>query len=218
MIKISPSILSADFSNIREDIKKVEQAGVDLLHIDVMDGCFVPNITFGQAVVKDFRKITEIPFDVHLMIDKPERYIEDFVDAGADIITIHYESTLHVHRVLQMIKSHGVKAGLALNPATPIESVKHLLDMVDMVLIMTVNPGFGGQQFIGAMKDKIKVLRHMIDESGYEIDIQVDGGIKEANIKEVYECGANVFVAGSAVFKSDDIPATISNFRKLTDC
>ncbi|WDV47644.1 ribulose-phosphate 3-epimerase [Clostridiaceae bacterium M8S5] len=217
MIKISPSILSADFGNIKEDIKRVEDAGVDLLHIDVMDGSFVPNITFGQVVIKDFRKITDIPFDVHLMIDNPERYIDDFVKAGANIITVHYESTPHVHRALQLIKSHGIKAGIALNPATPVESVKHILDMVDMVLIMTVNPGFGGQKFIEAMKDKIKQLKFMIDERSLDIDIQVDGGIKEENIAEVYECGANVFVAGSAVFNSDDINKTINKFRELTD-
>lgn len=217
MIKISPSILSADFSNIREDIKKVEDAGVDLLHIDVMDGAFVPNITFGQVVIKDFRKITKIPFDVHLMIEKPERFIEDFVKAGADIITVHYESTVHVHRAIQLIKSYGIKAGIALNPATPIECVKHLLDDVDMVLIMTVNPGFGGQKFIEATKDKIKQLRTLIDERNLDIDIEVDGGIKEDNIAEVFKCGANVFVAGSAVFNSKDINSTIKNFRRLTE-
>ncbi|WP_066502956.1 ribulose-phosphate 3-epimerase [Abyssisolibacter fermentans] len=217
MIKISPSILSADFSNIREDIKKVEDAGVDLLHIDVMDGAFVPNITFGQVVIKDFRKISKIPFDVHLMIEKPERFIEDFVKAGADIITVHYESTVHVHRAIQLIKSFGIKAGIALNPATPIECVKHLLNDVDMVLIMTVNPGFGGQKFIEATKDKIKQLRTLIDERDLDIDIEVDGGIKEDNIAEVFKCGANVFVAGSAVFNSKDINLTIKNFRRLTE-
>ncbi|AFS78683.1 ribulose-phosphate 3-epimerase Rpe [Gottschalkia acidurici 9a] len=215
MIKIAPSILSADFSDLREQIGLIEQGGADLVHLDIMDGHFVPNITFGAPVIKKLRKVTKIPFDVHLMIKNPENYIKDFVDAGADIITVHEESTIHLHRVIQQIKSYGVKAAVALNPSTPLESLEYVIDDLDMVLIMTVNPGFGGQSFIPQTKEKIKKLKKMIEDKGLEIDIQVDGGIKLDNIKEVVECGANIIVAGSAIFDTEDIVGTTRKFKNI---
>ena len=215
MIKIAPSILSADFSDLKEQIGLIEQGGADLVHLDIMDGHFVPNITFGAPVIKKLRKVTKIPFDVHLMIKNPENYIKDFVDAGADIITVHEESTIHLHRVIQQIKSYGVKAAVALNPSTPLESLEYVIDDLDMVLIMTVNPGFGGQSFIPQTKEKIKKLKKMIEEKGLEIDIQVDGGIKLDNIKEVVECGANIIVAGSAIFDAEDIVGITRKFKNI---
>ncbi|MCT4660371.1 MAG: ribulose-phosphate 3-epimerase, partial [Tissierellales bacterium] len=200
MAKIAPSILSADFSCLGEEVKRIDLAGADLVHIDVMDGQFVPNITFGPPVIKSLRKVTELPFDVHLMIESPERYIEDFVKAGADYITVHAESTTHLHRTLQLIKSFGIKAGVVLNPATSLDVLEYVLEEVDMVLIMTVNPGFGGQSFIDSTKEKIKRLRKIIDERDLPIEIQVDGGVKLNNIAEIAECGADIFVAGSAVY------------------
>ena len=215
MIKIAPSILSADFSKLDEQIKLVEEGGADFIHLDVMDGHFVPNITFGAPVIKMLRKITKVPFDVHLMIEKPDQYIRDFVDAGADIITVHQEACIHLHRTIQYIKSFGVRAGVALNPSTSIETIRYILEEIDMVLIMTVNPGFGGQYFISQMKEKIIDLRKMIDERSLNIDIQVDGGIKLDNIKEIESCGANVFVAGSAIFNSGDITNTTRKFKSI---
>lgn len=214
MIKIAPSILSADFSQLGEDIKKIEKGGADWVHIDVMDGMYVPNITFGAPVIKCIRKVTDLPFDVHLMIEQPERYIKDFVDAGADIITVHQESTVHLHRTIQLIKGFGVKAGVSLNPSTSLETIKYVLKDIDMVLIMTVNPGFGGQSFIDGMKEKIVELKQMIDAENLNIEIQVDGGIGVNNIAEVASCGANVFVAGSAVFGSEDIAGTIAKMKE----
>lgn len=213
MIKIAPSILSADFARLLEDVKKVERAGCEYLHIDVMDGHFVPNITLGPAIVKSLRKDVNMVFDAHLMIENPDNYIEDFVDAGCDMIVVHEEACTHLHRTIQNIKSFNVKAGVALNPATPIENIKYILNDIDMVLIMTVNPGFGGQSFIGTMIDKIKELKALIDEKGLDVDIQVDGGIKPSNVSEVVKAGANVIVAGSAIFNSDDIEATVKEFR-----
>lgn len=213
MIKIAPSILSADFSKLEEQIKLVEKGGADFIHLDVMDGHFVPNITFGPPVIKMLKKVTKVPFDVHLMIEKPDQYIKDFVDAGADIITVHQEACIHLHRTIQHIKSYGIKAGVALNPSTSIESIRYILDEIDMVLIMTVNPGFGGQYFIKQMKEKIIDLRNLIDSHNLDIDIQVDGGIKLDNIKEVESYGANVFVAGSAIFNSEDIINTTKKFK-----
>ncbi|AOT68411.1 ribulose-phosphate 3-epimerase [Geosporobacter ferrireducens] len=216
MIKIAPSILSADFSNLIRDIGKVEEAGVDLLHIDVMDGHFVPNITIGPLVMHSIRNKTKLPFDVHLMIENPDRYIEDFVKAGADIITVHAEACTHLHRTIQNIKSFGIKAAVSLNPATPLNVLEFILDDLDMVLLMSVNPGFGGQKFIPIVLDKIKALRHMLAERGLNTDIQVDGGINLENIKDIVNAGANVLVAGSAIFNSKDIAATVAAFRQIT--
>ncbi|MEG0181259.1 MAG: ribulose-phosphate 3-epimerase [Paraclostridium sp.] len=213
MIKMAPSILSADFARLLEDVKKVENAGCEYLHIDVMDGHFVPNITLGPAIVKSLRNDVNMVFDAHLMIENPDNYIKDFADAGCDIIVVHEEACTHLHRTIQNIKSHNVKAGVALNPATPIENIKYVLKDLDMVLIMTVNPGFGGQSFIDTMIDKIKELKTLINEQGLDIDIQVDGGIKPSNVDKVVQAGANVIVAGSAIFNSDDIDATVKQFR-----
>lgn len=214
MIKLAPSILSADFSNLLEDVKKVENAGCEYLHIDVMDGHFVPNITIGPLVVESLRKHSNMVFDTHLMIENPDNYIEAFAKAGSDLIVVHQEACKHLHRTIQGIKNLNVKAGVALNPATPVETIKHVLKDLDMVLIMTVNPGFGGQSFIEGMLDKIKELRCMIKDMGLEVDIQVDGGIKEENIHKVVEAGANIIVAGSAIFGSNDIPQTVKNLRE----
>lgn len=214
MIKLAPSILSADFAKLLEDVKKVEKAGCEYLHIDVMDGHFVPNITLGPGIVKSLRRDVNMVFDTHLMIENPDNYIKDFVDAGSDLIVVHVEACRHLHRTIQNIKSYNVKAGVALNPATPIETIKHVLQDVDMVLIMTVNPGFGGQSFIESMIEKIKELKQIIDEKNLNVDIQVDGGIKPSNINQVVEAGANVIVAGSAIFNSENIEETVKLMRK----
>lgn len=214
MIKLAPSILSADFARLLEDVKKVEKAGCEYLHIDVMDGHFVPNITLGHAIVKSLRKDVNMVFDTHLMIENPDDYIKDFVDAGSDLIVVHAEACRHLHRTIQNIKSYNVKVGVALNPATSIESIKHIIEDVDMVLIMTVNPGFGGQSFIESMLEKIKELKQLIDDKNLNVDIQVDGGIKPDNIHKVVEAGANIIVAGSAIFNSENIEETVSLMRK----
>ena len=207
MIKLAPSILSADFARLLEDVKKVEKAGCEYLHIDVMDGHFVPNITLGPAIVKSLRKDVNMVFDAHLMIENPDNYIKEFADAGCDIIVVHQEACTHLHRTIQNIKSHGVKAGVALNPATPIETI-------DMVLLMSVNPGFGGQSYIPVVTKKIKELRALIDEMGLDIDIEVDGGVKPSNISEVVNAGANVIVAGSAIFNAGDIDEAVKSLRE----
>ena len=203
MIKLAPSILSADFARLLEDVKKVEEAGCEYLHIDVMDGHFVPNITLGPNIVKSLRKDVNMVFDAHLMIENPDMYIKDFAEAGCDIIVVHQEACKHLHRTIQNIKSYNIKAGVALNPATPIETIKHILKDVDMVLIMTVNPGFGGQSFIDSMIDKIRELKAIVVEQNLNIDIQVDGGIKPSNVADVVKAGANVIVAGSGIFRGD---------------
>lgn len=215
MIKIAPSILSADFSNLLKDIKVVEKAEVDMLHIDVMDGHFVPNITLGPPILKSIREKTDLELDVHLMIDNPDRYLESFVNGGANIITVHVEACTHLHRTIQTIKSLGVKAAVALNPATSLCTIDEILEELDMVLLMSVNPGFGGQKFINSSLRKIRNLKDLIDKRNLKIDIQVDGGIKISNVKEVVSAGANVLVAGSAIFKSENVENTINKFREI---
>ena len=214
MIKISPSILSADFSRLGEDVQAVDRAGADYIHIDVMDGHFVPNITIGPLVVDALRKVTDKPLDVHLMIENPDLYIADFAKAGADIITVHQEAVPHLHRTVQLIKSLGKKAGVSLNPGTPVETLDVVLDDLDLVLVMSVNPGFGGQSFIPSALDKIRALRQRITQRGLATELEVDGGVKIDNIREVVAAGADVLVAGSAVFNTDDYAATIKALRE----
>lgn len=200
-IRIAPSILSADFACLGDEIRAVTDAGADWIHVDVMDGHFVPNITIGPDVLKAIRAASDLPFDVHLMISPVDPYISNFSDAGADIITAHAEAGPHLHRTVQLIKSLGKKAGVSLNPATPAASIEHVLHDIDLILVMTVNPGFGGQSFISGQLDKIRSLRHMIDASGRDIDLEVDGGINEQTARQVIDAGANVLVAGTATFK-----------------
>ena len=214
MIKLAPSILSADFARLLEDVKKVEKAGCEYLHIDVMDGHFVPNITLGPGIVNSLRKDVNMVFDAHLMIENPDNYIKEFADAGCDIIVVHQEACTHLHRTIQNIKSHGIKAGVALNPATPIETIKYVLQDVDMVLLMSVNPGFGGQSYIPVVTEKIKELKALIDEMNLDIDIEVDGGVKPSNIAEVVNAGANVIVAGSAIFNAGNIDEAVKSLRE----
>ncbi|MGP1410390.1 MAG: ribulose-phosphate 3-epimerase [Peptoanaerobacter stomatis] len=216
MIKIAPSILSANFANIEKDIKTVENdTNCEYLHIDVMDGNFVPNISIGQPFIKSIRKITSMKFDVHLMVEKPERYIEDFKKCGADILTIHFESCVHLHRALEHIKSLGMKAGVTLNPSTPIEMLKPVLDLVDLVLVMSVNPGFGGQSFIENSIYKIEMLSKWKKDYGYNYIIEVDGGINEKTIKKAVDAGAELLVAGSAVFNEKCIKENVENLEKM---
>lgn len=209
---LAPSMLSADFANLQRDIETIEAGGAQYLHIDIMDGHFVPNISFGPVVMKSLRDKTKMFFDVHLMIENPDFYIEEFVKAGADMIVVHQEACVHLHRTIQNIKSHGVKAGVALNPATSLSTIEEILPDVDMVLIMSVNPGFGGQSFIHNSLEKISRLRSIIDSKELKIDIQVDGGINLDNLLHVLEAGANVIVAGSAVFGTPDPKETCKRF------
>ncbi|MDF2883385.1 MAG: Ribulose-phosphate 3-epimerase [Clostridiaceae bacterium] len=213
MIKISPSILSADFSKLGEEITSLNNGGADLIHIDVMDGNFVPNISLGIPVIKSIRQYTKLPFDVHLMIDNPGRYIEDFAKAGADIITVHYEADKHIDRTLNYIKSLGAMAGIAINPGTPAGVLENIITTADMVLIMTVNPGFGGQKFIDYSYEKIKAVKELRNKYNKNLKIEVDGGIGEDNIKDVCEAGAEIVVAGSAVFKNHNIKENIEGLR-----
>jgi ribulose-phosphate 3-epimerase len=214
MKKIAPSILSADFTRLGEEVRAVESAGADYIHIDVMDGHFVPNITIGPLVVAAVRKVTGLPLDVHLMIANPDLYVPEFARAGADIIVVHAEATNHLHRTVQLIKSFGKKAGVSLNPATPLNHLDYLLEDLDLVLLMTVNPGFGGQSFIDACLPKIHALRGMLDKRGLETELAVDGGVKTDNIARISSAGADVFVAGSAVFGSADYGATIAELKR----
>ena len=209
-MKISPSILSADFTRLPEEIKAVEAGGADYIHIDVMDGRFVPNITIGPFVVEAVKKVSSVPLDVHLMIEEPERYIDAFAKAGSDIITVHVEATRHLHGVLQAIR----RAGVPLNPATPVSTLENILPDADLILVMSVNPGFSGQGFIPQCLDKIAAVRRMIDDSGYKIELEVDGGIKVDNIRQAAEAGADVFVSGSGVYGSKDYGATIAAMKK----
>jgi ribulose-phosphate 3-epimerase len=215
MVKIAPSILSADFSQLGKDVKALEQYGADFVHIDVMDGMFVPNISFGVPVIKSIRNTTDLVFDVHLMVEKPDRYIEDFVKAGADIITVHYEADKHIDRTISYIKSFGKKAAIALNPGTPVSLIADLISEVDMVLIMTVNPGFGGQKYIDYCSNKVKQVREIADKCNPNLLIEVDGGINKDTISKAVEKGANVVVAGSAVFKNGEIENNIRNLREV---
>jgi ribulose-phosphate 3-epimerase len=213
MVKIAPSILSANFTILGEEIKRLEKYGADFIHIDVMDGMFVPNISFGIPIIKSIREITKLPFDVHLMIEEPSRYVEEFAKVGADIITIHYEADRHIDRTVNYIKSFGVKAAVALNPATLVKNIEYLIPNLDMVLIMTVNPGFGGQKYIDYCSGKIEEVKELSNRLNKKLMIEVDGGIGKDNIKQIVHSGANVIVAGSSVFKDGKIEDNIKNLR-----
>ncbi len=214
---IAPSILSADFSRLGEEIRAAEAAGADVIHVDVMDGHFVPNITIGPLVVKAVRQITSLPLDVHLMITDADRYVEEFVSAGADWITVHVEACIHLHRTIHQIKNLGKKAGVVLNPASSLTTLDEILPDLDLVMLMTVNPGFGGQSFIESSLEKGRRLREMIEKVGHPIGIEVDGGVSPATIAGIAEAGANIFVAGSAVFGHEDYRSRISEMKRLAD-
>ena len=214
MIILAPSILSANFVNLGEDIKQVEQAGAECLHIDVMDGAFVPSISFGAPVMKCIRPISKLVFDVHLMVEEPIRYIDDFVKAGADIIAVHAEACKHLNRTIAKIKEAGVKVGVSLNPSTSLSVLDYCLEDIDMVLIMSVNPGFGGQKFLPLAIDKIKSLKELIRVKNLNVDIQVDGGVNTDNVSEIIEAGANIIVAGTGVF-AGDIMKNIKSFKEI---
>ena len=215
MKKLAPSILSADFSRLGEETAVIEKAGAHLIHVDVMDGHFVPNISYGATVMKSLLGKTKLPFDVHLMIENPDQYIEDFVTENTGYITVHQEACTHLHRTIQLIKSFGVKAGVSLNPATSLDTLEYVLEDLDMVLIMSVNPGFGGQKFINSALDKVKKLAEIRKERNLDFEIEIDGGIKLDNVKEVLEAGVDIFVAGSSVFKAEDIPKRVKEFNEI---
>ena len=212
-VRIAPSILSADFSKLGEEVAAIEAAGADWVHIDVMDGHFVPNLTFGAPVVSCLRKVTKMPFDVHLMVEAPQNYIADFAKAGADILTVHLETAPHLHRVIQAIKEAGLKAAVSLNPSTPLCLLEEILPELDMVLLMSVNPGFGGQAFIPSSLEKVRKLRQMLSEKGLTTDIQVDGGVTPDNAAQLIAAGATILVAGSAVYKAPDMANAIHSLR-----
>lgn len=212
---IAPSILAADFSNLSQEIRLVEMAGADIIHCDIMDGRFVPNISFGPMIVETVNKITKLPIDVHLMIKEPEKYIEKFAEAGANYISVHQEEVVHLNSTLNRIKDLGVKAGAVLNPSTPVNSLSEVLDIVDYILVMSVNPGFGGQKFIESSLNKIKMLDELRTENGYTYDIEVDGGVEKENIKNISDAGCNMFVAGSSIFKADNASAAVVEFKNI---
>lgn len=213
---IAPSILSANFADLKSDLEMIEKGEADWVHVDVMDGAFVPNITIGPPVIKSIKKYTKLPLDVHLMIEKPERYIEEFVNAGANIITIHPEACIHLDRAITIIKSLGIKAGIALNPSTPLVSIEYIIDKIDLILIMTVNPGFGGQKFIGSLIKKINQARQLINDSRRSIYLEVDGGINLTTGKSVIDAGADVLVAGNSIFSSENPINFINNLKSLS--
>ncbi|HEY5648902.1 MAG TPA: ribulose-phosphate 3-epimerase [Nitrospiria bacterium] len=211
--KIAPSILSADFSRLGEEIARVSEAGADLIHVDVMDGHFVPNLTIGPPIVEAIRKVTDLPLDVHVMITNPDETFQDYLSAGADYLTVHVEASTHLHRTVQAIKEMGAKAGVTLNPATPLSAVEEILPYADLLLIMSVNPGFGGQSFIPSSMEKLRQARKMIDERGLSVELEIDGGVKTDNIGDMAAAGADIFVSGSGIFKSPDYKETIQKMR-----
>ncbi|MGT2893691.1 ribulose-phosphate 3-epimerase [Streptococcus downei] len=215
--KIAPSILAADYANFAQELKRIDETSADYVHIDIMDGQFVPNISFGADVVASLRKHSKLVFDCHLMVVEPERYVDAFAQAGADIMTIHVEATQHIHGALQKIKKAGLKAGVVINPGTPVSALEPILNLVDQVLIMTVNPGFGGQAFIPEMLEKVKKVATWREEAGYNFDIEVDGGVDDKTIKACKDAGANVFVAGSYLFKADDLASQVQTLRDALD-
>ncbi|MBN2284535.1 MAG: ribulose-phosphate 3-epimerase [Deltaproteobacteria bacterium] len=217
MKQIAPSILSADFSVLQQEIRAVEAAGADLIHIDVMDGHFVPNLTIGPPVIESIRPVTKLPFDVHLMIENPGRVIDDYRKAGSDIITVHVEAEIHLHRAISAIRERGARAGVSLNPATPLSLVTEIIEDIDLLLIMTVNPGFGGQSFIEGMVEKIRQARRLIDERSPGVLLEIDGGVHLGNIQVLRDAGVDIFVAGSAIFHSGNYAGTIGDMRKILD-
>lgn len=214
---IAPSILNSDFANLQSQIRYIEMGGADWIHCDIMDGHFVPNLTFGAPVVKSLKKTATLPMDVHLMVENPDNYIEPFHEAGASILTVHQEATVHLHRTVMRIKELGMKAGVSVNPATPLSTLTEIIQFVDLVLIMSVNPGFGGQQFIQPSLRKVRELNTMRAQTGTQFLIEIDGGVDKTNIREIAECGCDVFVAGSAIFRSENISAATAELKNLAN-